>query len=201
MKKLLAMMLVVFVSMSAKAQLYKSSEINVSFASWSDISMLETLKNNGGEEVNWSVGMGPFMPAIATILVDNKFLSLGFYEGMIPSVNLPTFDGWDNMPFFQMWQSLEEKSDFSGKIDYSMVFYRSDYRYLYIPFVSQAGGRVYALVLELRSNESGIENIEAERTTGNASFYNMQGMKTDQDAKGQIIIKKEGNKVTKFINR
>lgn len=51
----------------------------------------------------------------------------------------------------------------------------------------------------IEPTDSGVDGIEIEGTEGAVKYFNMQGIEVINPAKGQLVIKKQGNKVEKVV--
>ena len=54
-------------------------------------------------------------------------------------------------------------------------------------------------VAKITVKQSGVDGIEIEGTEGAVKYFNMQGIEVINPAKGQLVIKKQGNKVEKVV--
>ena len=50
-----------------------------------------------------------------------------------------------------------------------------------------------------KRENGGVDGIEIEAAEGPAKYFNMQGIEVVNPAKGQLVIKKQGNKVEKVV--
>lgn len=198
MKKLFMIMCLLF-TISAHAQFYSDSEISISVGIFSDYSELNSMKELSGKDVSWSVtGTEDAAHPIMTIPIDSKILAIGFERDWSTPLYLIKSSQYE--PFMQAWAQLEALAGFTRQVDYSKVFYNTDYQSVYIPFVSGYGGLIYAIIVNV-SQESAIAEISTDTHAESTQYYNIKGQPIEEDAKGQVIIKTEGNKVSKYINR
>lgn len=57
----------------------------------------------------------------------------------------------------------------------------------------------YQNVKVTRGNNSAIDNINADNTNAPVEYYNLQGMKVNTPASGQIVIRRQGTEATKIL--
>ena len=55
--------------------------------------------------------------------------------------------------------------------------------------------------IELPEDWAGVEGIASDMAEGPAKYYNLQGVEVAAPVKGQLVIKTQGGKSTKFIAR
>ena len=60
-------------------------------------------------------------------------------------------------------------------------------------------GSYYGSVLEFKANENAVENIVDENDNAPVEYFNIQGIRVSNPEAGQLVIKRQGNKVEKII--
>lgn len=63
------------------------------------------------------------------------------------------------------------------------------------------GNAVEMLPSYLTLNNAGVEGVEVDNSNAPVKYYNLQGVEVANPEKGQLVIKKQGSKVEKFIVR
>ena len=60
-------------------------------------------------------------------------------------------------------------------------------------------GSKYVSTLTFTEDASGVDNVAADNVNAPVEFYNLQGIRVENPAQGQLVIKKQGSKATKLL--
>lgn len=204
MKKVILILLMIFPTLAWGQQFYQQENVSTSYGygQSSFSSVVDATIANGGARPTLSYNSDGSI--CATTFINNCFLVLKFVnnsEIYICGANgscQKLFDQYDDykMGFYM-------QPGFTGVLDFSKFVYNESAHDLFIPFTKGNTG-YYMLHVKIESDPAGIESIyTSDSFTGDNSpqYYNLQGLPVDENAKGQVIIKKEGTKSTKYINR
>lgn len=212
MKKLLAMMLMLLPMVTVAQNYYEPSEIDAMWRVWDSSDTFNWLLESG-EKVNVSINpkiqytneyggsnsMYSVTEATVCFVRNNKLLALTFSKSQ--GIRLYTERNiYKLADTYSAIGSLVQQYWFN--IDFEHIVYNSALDWLLIPcgYYEYTGFNAIAINF---NTESGINNVYSNASSGEneIQYFNIQGMQVDKDTKGQFIIKMEGNKVSKYINR
>lgn len=196
--------LIILLPLLGKAQkFYDPSEISVELKVWDSEADVDYLVQNGKPlSYFWNFNCG-YDGICATYLNKNKFVALHFK-------NNNTFELYD---YSHMWPmtylngnlaNLEYFPWFTG-FNFDKIVYDIWWNRILIPIGTDTStGHSYAISIYFTDNESGIYTTTADEKLddNNISYYNLQGQKVElESSKGQILIKTDGKRSTKILNK
>lgn len=206
MKKLL-LLLCVFLSTAVRAQeFYEPSDLDVMWRVWDDEWTFNWLIENGNK-VDVSVNPAPRYSHSSVVaptevclsfVKNNKFLCLTFSK----SEGIRMFT--ENQVYtlanhFSSISSLVQQYWFN--IDFDRIVFNEVLGWLLIP-CGYYGYTGYNAIAINFADMSAVNEVKYLPSDEDVEYYNLQGMKIDEeDAKGQILIRKEGAKSTKIMRR
>lgn len=207
MRKLIVMMLMVLPMITLAQTFYQPSELRVELLMWESESDIDYLVDNG-KPVSWTYNFGIGNPMgfnmFATYCYNNKFITISFQNDnriyLCDQSNVTSFENY----YGEMYGLLEYLPWFSG-FKYSKIVYDIWWNRILIPVgTDQSSGQSYAISIYFDNINSSAQDIKSENDFNNEriSYYNLNGQMVDlESTKGQIIIKTDGQKYIKILNK
>ena len=205
MRKLLLFFLLMPIFVQAQ-QFYEPSDIEATWRVWDSQATFDWLIQNG-QKVDVSVNPAPryskstmVVPTeiCLSFLKDNRFLCLTFSK----SEGIRMFtenDVFTLSSHFYAIKNLVQQSWFN--IDFEHIVYSEPLGWLLIPcgYYEYTGYNAIAINF---ADVSQVNDIQYQSYTGNTEYYNLQGLKVDPEkTKGQVLIKTDGKKSEKVLNK
>ena len=195
-----------FIPSFASAQNYYSEdEITIGWRYWTDTYSWDYLISNGKPV---TISCSPNLNAegsylsfpteiVATCLRHNKFLVLTFSKRL--GIRLRC----DNTPVqlskYYSWSQVMNQSWF--EIDYEHIIYDATYDRIMIPCGTDYSGYPNALCIDLKDT-SAARSVEVDRKEGKTRYYDLSGKAVDlEESNGKVVIKTDGRKSVKIINK
>lgn len=186
---------------------YHANELNAQLRVWDSEADVDYLVDHG-KPVSWTYSFHTATnrcEMYCTYAKDGKFLTLGFNSFRIylcEGAGVATDFG---QLFDDMFSYFEYYSFFSG-FKFEKIVYDIWWNRILIPIGTDPySGMSYAISVYFEDNSTNIKEMsvgEEEFNESDTKYYNMQGQQVDlENAKGQIIIKTDGKKSKKIINR
>lgn len=212
MKKLLLTFLLLLPFVSNAQVFYEPSEIDAMWRVWDSADTFNWILQNG-QKVNVSInpkiqftnefGGSNSIYSVTEVSVcfvrNNKILALTFSKSqgirMYTEKNI-----YKLSDTFSAVNSLVQQSWFN--IDFENITYSPILDWLIIPCGYYYYSGYNALSINLNT-EGGVYDVYTDSSVADteAKYYNLQGMPVDENSKGQVIIKKDQNGVSKYLNR
>lgn len=118
---------------------------------------------------------------------------------------LYVWQGVDYSGIKEEWETFEEpisNVDENGLVSLYHLFFGEDHAPTgYYWWVSWPEDEVKSASVQLPPGTLGIEGVATDMVDGPVKYYNLQGVEIAAPVKGQLTIKKQGNKSVKFIAR
>lgn len=208
MKKVLLFLCVLLPTIIKAQNFYEPNELRVELLAWPTEGDVDYLVQNG-KPVSWTFEYGAGQPlgfnVFATYAHRNKFITLSFTNDnriyLCNKSNIISFD----VLFGEIFGLLQYMPYFSG-FNYEKIVYDIWWDRILIPIgTDQSSGNSYAISVYFNNSSSAINSITSDNLDfdeDNVEYYDLRGNSVDiEKAKGQILIKTDGRKSEKFINR
>lgn len=179
---------------------YSSNDIEISWKYWEDDNGWEWLINNGTKIPCSCETVARPIRVNYIYQKDNKFLFFSFSENIWIELQTESDFGTN---FSQLCQTISyvTKMDWF-KIDFDHIVYDATWNRIMIPCGIDERGAHNAICIDFNTTASSVENVKKDTKEAIPEYYNLQGRKVNiNDAKGQILIKKEGGSTIKFLNK
>lgn len=206
MKKLLEMMLMLFPTLVWGQTFYSAENISTGYGYSSSefSSVIDATISAGGPRPSFSYGTDGSI--YATTLINSNFMVLKFVGNT--AIYLYGENGNEEKLFTEFDDigydynfGFTAQEGFTGVLDFSKIVYNESSKTLWIPYTKGYSG-YYMLQIGIINNPAEVSSMQSnDMPDTTVEYYNLQGMSVDKDTKGQVIIKKEGAKASKFINR
>ena len=212
MKKLIAIVMMMLPIITEAQNYYAPSEIDAMWRVWDSYDTFNWLIGNG-EKVNVSINpkiqytnehggntsVNSVTEASICFIRNNKLLAMTFSKSQ--GIRLYTEkDIYKLADTYSVVANLMQQYWFD--IDFEHIVYSPALDWLLIPcgYFEYTGYNAIAINL---NTGSGINDVYSDASSGGdeTKYFNIQGIQVDMNTKGQIVIKKDGNKVSKYINR
>lgn len=207
MKKLLLFLLALLPMLANAQNYYAPSDIDVSWRVWNEKTVYDWLIDNGQKvdvAVNPAVkyktnSVGSVTEVCLTYVKNNKILALTFSKS--EGIRLFTENNvYTLRDYFLPLQSLMQQSWF--EIDFEHIIFSSQLNWLIIPcgYNPYAGYNGIAVIF---TPDSGLYDVYSDSVGDNSEHtFNLNGIEVNESAaKGQILIKTNGNKAVKVLNK
>lgn len=178
---------------------YSSNDIEISWYYWDDDNGWEWLINNGTKIPCSCETVARPIRVNYIYQKDKKFLIFTFRNN---SITLETESDFGTN-FSQLYPTISYIMGMDWfKIDFDHIVYDATWNRIMIPCGIDAQGAHNAICIDFNTSASSIETVKKEVEEAIPEYYNLQGRKVNiNDAKGQILIKKEGGSTIKFLNK
>lgn len=200
-------MAMLFPIMAWSQTFYQPSELRVELKVWDSEADVDYLVDNG-KPVSWTynydTGYSTGCNLFATYCYADKFITISFQnDNRIYLCNQSGVSSFENY-FGELFGLLEYVPWFSG-FKYSKIVYDIWWNRILIPVgTDETTGQSYAISIYFDGNGSNVQSVAPDSNfdEGNVSYYNLKGQNVDlQSSKGQIIIKTDGKKTVKIVNK
>lgn len=200
MKKLFLLLILLSTTVAVKAQhFYESSDVTVELKYWNTEADVDYLVQNGIPVTYSWVNNGAYRGISATYLHQDKFIALWFQDdniqlcGYTNSYSLSSLNEALGFLNYMPW--------YSG-IRYDKIVYDTWWNRILIPVGTDSNtGGSYAISIYLYPSDNRVITMP-NTPNSDMQYYNLQGVKVDPEkAKGQILIKTNGVKSEKILNK
>lgn len=212
MKKLIAIVMMMLPMLTWGQEFYQPSEIDVMWRVWDSSGTFNWLIESG-QKVNVSINPkiqytnehggsnSTYSVTEATVCFvrNNKLLALTFSKSQ--GIRMYTESSvYKLADTYSVIGGLVQQRWFN--IDFEHIVYSPALDWLLIPCGYYEYSGYNAIAINFNTG-SGINDVYSNASFGDAEikYYDIQGLQVDKDVKDQVIIKTEGNKVSKYINR
>lgn len=212
MKKLIAIVMMLFPMITWGQEYFQPSEIDAMWRVWDSSDTFNWLIESG-QKINVSVNpkiqytneyggsnsVYSVTEATVCFVRNNKLFALTFSKSQ--GIRMYTEHSvYKLADTYSAIGSLVQQYWFN--IDFEHIVYSPVLDWLLIPCGYYEYTGYNAIAINFNA-ESGINEVYSNSSSGEneIKYFNIQGLQVDKDAKGQVIIKTEGNKASKYINR
>lgn len=208
--KKLFLLISVFLSITVNAQkFYSSSEVEIGWKFWDNESGWNFLINNGKKLTisclptitSSRVNLANPTEICAFILLNKKFILITFSES--EGIKLRTSNS--AITFLSMYNPMSYVSSRPWyDIDFENIVYDPIFNQIMIPCGIDDTGNFNAICINfIASSSNPISMSENEFNESKVKYYDLQGreVKKNESSKGRILIKTDGKKSVKIINK
>lgn len=212
MKKIITLLLLTLALSLPAQEFWPANELEISPSGW-DVDIFNTMLSSGtkplmsfmpNQSFEFNEGSNDTtQPAVITetLYHEGRFLCLAFYRSGNQQYVL--LCGEDSNTDISEKFNYYLNSISNAKIEFDKIFYSNAYNSVIIPVARYSDGSPQTIMIKFSYPHSGISSSKNDKRTNDVErFYNTVGATVNPaNARGQIIIKKEGIEIQKIVNK